>query len=513
MTQSQPSAAAVAPLLLELARAIRAKRFYAPSDPALHDAMQRVTRVWRGALDRAEELRVDIDASGFALPLGGVVQGPGLDSLARELTQRGVQRLRFHPSLEPRELSLLVDALASEPAAQTAAGGLEYRLRSEGVRHITTTEKPFPGTGPAAAARPRDPVASDRGASSARGPGEPASEATVELLQQLKGLEQCDDVGEYRLTANRVESTLNRLLLAKNLIDAYRAALLFSRHASEASGRASEIRLEATEHLRLATRSEEMMDFVMERADSGTGLTSVQAIQVLCGLGPDAVPQLLARHRRAKPDSRKQTISILIAMGDAALPAVVEELYCGATERALAAVRMLGDMQNPGALRALAEQLDHSEATVRREVVKSLARIGSEQASQALVPKLNGDPELAASVAASLSQCADRTAIRGLIDAAAERGGRAEAVRKEAIRSLGRIGRPEALPTLREVLDRKAMFGRAQNRNLRAAAAQAIGQIGGKQAFLALSEHTDRGDPEVRRACRDAIARLRKAAG
>jgi HEAT repeat protein len=91
-------------------------------------------------------------------------------------------------------------------------------------------------------------------------------------------------------------------------------------------------------------------------------------------------------------------------------------------------------------------------------------------------------------------------------------GDRPDEVRREAIRSLGRIGRREATPTLARVLERASFFGRKRSRALRVAAAHALGRIGGGEAQMLLARHARRGDRLVRQACSEALQILTRMA-
>jgi HEAT repeat protein len=96
-------------------------------------------------------------------------------------------------------------------------------------------------------------------------------------------------------------------------------------------------------------------------------------------------------------------------------------------------------------------------------------------------------------------------ALVGVIESS---GRRSLQLRREAVRSLGRIGRSEAAGALAQVLQRRAWFRRKHNRLLRVAAAHALGRIGGPDAFGYLDEHSRHGDPAVRQACSEALRLL-----
>lgn len=501
MGEGKPRAETVAPLLIELARAVRAHQFFAPDHPTRSHALKRAISVWRGGLGRTGEIELEVEETRFTVGGCEPVEGPAVDELARLLHRQRVIGVHVHPDLDPRELEALVTALAEDAERIRQRGGLPRALKGAGVRHVAIWELP-PEGGPARTAT----VGGDAAAgATAAGPTEPLSETTVKLIKELAELEQCDDLGDYRLIANRVDGLVSRLLPAKNYVDAYRAALVLCRHVSDTEGRPHAIREEARGRLRELFHDEELRDYLMDRAYEEKGLSSVQAVQVLMHLTPYSVPRLLRAHASSDADERDRTTSILIAMGEHATPSILDELASEDPARMRRAARLLGDMQNPAAVEVLADRIHDGDLAVRREVALALARIGTDRAVRVLADAAGGEPEVAALAVGSLGSCPNRTAVRVLIDTIADSSRAPEAVRREAIRSLGRIGAPTALDPLGQILERRTLLGRKRNRPLRIAAAHAIGRIGGERAYLLLSAHTKDGDAEVAQVCREAL--------
>ena len=91
MTEGAPARAAAVPLLLEIARARRAREFYPPGHPTLSEALKRLSRVWRMALSEVDELELPLELGCFRLM--GVSDRPPTDDLAAERYRRRVDRL------------------------------------------------------------------------------------------------------------------------------------------------------------------------------------------------------------------------------------------------------------------------------------------------------------------------------------------------------------------------------------------------------------------------------------
>lgn len=484
MGSNQAVAERLAPLLLELARAARARRFYPASHPTVQGALKRSAVAWREALERHGPLCVDVQPEGFALDDATRIDALGCEELAGMLRERGVRAFTSTPGLDLRQLATFVDLLNGD--TQTPFAEL---LAQHDVTNLEIKQ------------RDSEPLLPPR-------EGREVSDATLELLRLITELERCDEAGAYRMVARRIKGVLARLLEGKNHVDAYRAALVYCRHASDGPDLPGDLREEARAQLRELISSQEMIRFVIEKAGGSSSLTSVQAVQVLACAGPAAVAALLEELSRRDSEERRQLVSILIAMGDEAFPAIVEELGCDDSRRVRRAAVLLGDMQNPRGVHHLERLLHRGDPNVRRDAARSLLRIGSDRAILTLVDALGGDETTALVAAGCLGSTRNRTALRALTSAVPGASGRSEAVRLEAIRGLGRIGHASAAACLAGVLKNAGLFRRGEERELRVAAAHALGRIGGDEAAAALRGSARRGDAAVREACKQALQQL-----
>lgn len=385
---------ALSPLLIELARAVRARSFFEVGHATREHAMAKAKAVWASELSRSGELDLEIDEDGFRSPQSGSLQGASLGELAAAFQRHNVIGLQIHPSLSETELETLVDLIATDPADLAASGGFAACLRQRGVKFAAVWELPSPAAtsskaavqGVAPSADSAEPALEERpiendddtliqritSAPELEMPRGEASELTVRLVHELADLEPCEDTGEYRLISNRVDGHLDRLLAMKNYSDAYRAALLFSRHASDPN-RSEGVRKEAIDHLRSLFRDEGMIDQLVRSSLGREGLKTIQAVQILASLAPTAVSRLLIEHTKGDRQTQDGVASVLIAMGEGVIPVLADELDSESPGRARRAAKILGDLQHPGG----GSGLVGSPATRRREFTtrdRSVAR-------------------------------------------------------------------------------------------------------------------------------------------
>ena len=100
------------------------------------------------------------------------------------------------------------------------------------------------------------------------------------------------------------------------------------------------------------------------------------------------------------------------------------------------------------------------------------------------------DPLILPEAIDEIGMSLDRTASSSLIAmaSAGEAANRPPFVQLKAIESLGRLRETEAVPVLRSIVEEKKIFGRAQHRELRVAAAQALSKIDPRYGAQVLSE-------------------------
>lgn len=495
MRRNTASADDLAPLVLELARAARARRVHPVGHPVVVEALQRGTAVWRALAGADGEVTLDVRDAGLSLADGPRLACPGAAELAGDLRARGVMRLRLGGQAQAQDLSHLIEILTRAPDELVAAGGAHGALRATGAHGVDLLEVTPNG---------------DTGSAEAAEAGSYITQHVADLVRLLAELERCDDVGGYNLFANKIAACVEVLVREKRCVDAFRAALVFCRHATDAGVRSDSIRREASDRLRRLATSSTLLDAIVDQACTATGLASVQATQVLIAIGAPAAGVLLRHCAETRDASRERAAQVLIAMGDAVLAPVVDELRDGSSERARRAARMLGEMQNPGGVQFLADALRSSDVALAREAAKALARIPTDPAAAALIAGLKLSAPIAETCASCLGGMRQASAARALGELLDLEREFPDGLRREAIRSLGRLASVEALKRLQRVLEHAPFFGRARFRPLRIAAAQAIGQIGGAVAIQTLQPHVRRGDAEVRQACQEAIRRIER---
>ena len=162
---------------------------------------------------------------------------------------------------------------------------------------------------------------------------------------------------------------------------------------------------------------------------------------------------------------------------------------------------------------ALAEPLRSPDAEVRIEAVHALKAHRTAEALALLVEAVEDPDKLVRYYAVrNLVASGYAPALHAVEAAIADSGFAAKDLteKKLLFEALGRFGGPAAMPRLRDLLGRRGVFRRGDARELRVCAAVALGEIATPEARALLQEHARDRDPEVREACEQALARLRR---
>jgi HEAT repeat protein len=262
---------------------------------------------------------------------------------------------------------------------------------------------------------------------------------------------------------------------------------------------------------------------ILGSADVATRIAAASALR-LCG-GRETLPQLLDAFDFSQRGSDRDQ------------PGVDSPAAYGLRNEAIAAVVEIA-RRDPQALGQVIAALRDPRENVRMNAAKTLGRIGSVRAVPELIDLLarDGDDYVRMAAAEALGQIADARAVPALI-ARVNQEGRTEVAQRSiaaAAEALGRLGNGSAVPALRDALMDEseiirmaavtslgilgdqaavpalsAILQRDRFPALRAAAALALGRVGGSEAEAALRRNED-GNPSVRVAVERALGLARE---
>ena len=308
-------------------------------------------------------------------------------------------------------------------------------------------------------------------------------------------IDSAASVAEFYLTENRAEETSGILEL-------------LVREASGEGGKGPELVKHASSVLEGLIGPEGVIspEALLAEEDSEK---LVRTVRVLAMLGPDTLSPIVEMIKeRGQMEVRDSAITALVAAGPVGVQALIAEL---AKDNPWYAYRnildVLADIKCLGAVEQIGAMAGNPDERIRREAVRSLARIGDP-----------GSLPIVLSAANDSSPAVRRTAVRVLgmfkdpgvadylfdIIFASGKGPRAkeeEGVAEAACLALGDLRDRSLVPRLLELIRKGGLFRKGMPDEVRAAACVALGTMGDPSAA-----------PVLEKAARDASAVVRSSA-
>ncbi len=189
----------------------------------------------------------------------------------------------------------------------------------------------------------------------------------------------------------------------------------------------------------------------------------------------------------------------LVAMGPKAIPSLVELLTNGAPEKQFAAVRALGEFNDPRVSKAMLEVLKRGDPLIRTAALGVLERLGDPAVYDEIEQLLrDGHPSVRAAAIEAVARCGGGRAvgvvIRALRDPSWE-------VRHVAVKTLGLIADPAAVDGLCGMLY-------DADRDVRESTILSLGNIGDRRAIAVLVPMLYDSESVIRTAASVALRRI-----
>ncbi|BEH08628.1 HEAT repeat domain-containing protein [Geobacter sulfurreducens subsp. ethanolicus] len=501
-------------VLAELYRALKALTFYPEGHPQRAEVMARAHAALRGTLWGTELVFV-IGKNGFAASEGGAFVEPTAmtQALARELFIRRVKRLTLLPDVGESDLSLFLSLLSMDHRGVHEAGGMETLMSQLGLTTIWVNEVDLDEI-----RRKRAVVEQARAAAAHDGTSGDALSAAEEVADQdetpADGWEAGGLQEEDRLEAEAIIGRMER----EASDDRYRElARLLSARCAELGDRGEFERIlwvlvnlhrhAKSETLSAARRGYALLAF--EKAAGGPMLPFLVGrleergeeretlVDLFREIGEPAVALLVERLTLAESrNARKLIIDALVAIGAESVALLTEHLVDRRWYVVRNAAVILGEIGDPASAEPLRACLGHADARVRREALRSLVKIGGEQAEEAIIGLLVAEDNLTKRHAViSLGLLKSRRAVEPLCTLIERRDPfkKSLAFKRDVIQSLGRIGDRRAVPSLLRLLEHRPWFGRRRWDDVRMAVVTTLAQIGDPTALGLLDSLAARG--------------------
>lgn len=303
--------------------------------------------------------------------------------------------------------------------------------------------------------------------------------------------------------------------------------ILFYKNSIE---KAAEIitRLRAIHESEITPEHKKIIDDVIDRAGSEdkirrlfTGDKNPESIQAyLLLLNKNAIAPLLNILGELEDRKMRRSLcNILSAIGKQAIEAFERGIYDDRWYLVRNTLMILGIIKEPKAIKYIEGTLHHPELRVRKEAVKALEAIGTEDVKEPLMSALkDNDPGIRTSALKALRkfvQLRDKSltgfadeklfdVVKGMV-LAPDIKDRPFTEKKELFEIFAETGREMSFPMLSEFFKKKGLFRKAETEELRACAAYGLGILGTKESIALLEKGVHEKEGLVSSVCKKAL--------
>jgi HEAT repeat protein len=238
-------------------------------------------------------------------------------------------------------------------------------------------------------------------------------------------------------------------------------------------------------------------------------LDSAQAYMLL--LNKNAIQSLLNILGELEDrKTRRYLCNILSVIGKQAVEAFASGIHDKKWYLVRNTLMILGIMKDPAAIKYIEGTMTHPDLRVRKEAVKALDSIGTEEIKGPFMIALrDSDAGIRTSALKTLRRFGDKK----LFDIVKERvlagdlKERPFTEKKEMFEALAETGGDMAFPILSEFFKKKGLFRKTETEELRACAAYGLGILGTREAVMLLEKGLREKEGFFSDACKKSLAR------
>ena len=555
---NMPHEEVIEAFLLDIYKVYKSSFLYASDHPSLLNMLVKPFKEILPVLDEAGEvaIRYKRGEGFFWADLPVARKYAVMKELGEELFKRRIQTIFFLKGLKIMEIRSFIEVLNADFKKVQDSGGCEKFLTGKGVSHIWFNEVDYSkilerqkeeqkeasqievsedkeGTGHGegiydfmegeesgaapvpqpSPAKPLPPGAESQ--PSSHEPSQPQASAQREeeappqnIDELVKVWREAKSLPDFEKTGNLLMGRAFSAVMEKDIETALKVANAFLGVAGEE--RDEGFKMFVSAGLDRMVSEKGPLDMLLDAACGKTpaASTAVEALKRFGGRAAGKVADRLALEEDAY--ARHIIDNILVGIGRDAISQLLERLNDNRWYMVRNMVRILGEIGiDSGVEEALTPTLLHSDARVRKEVVRAVSMIRGAKAPTLLRRALiDRDEGVAGLAVVSLGLLRDEGSIQALIDQFDKMEG--NEVKKEIIRALGRIGSRRSVSFLtKTLLEKKGWLSGKKDDELKIACAGALAEIGTPEAARALESGAGSSKGAASKACEDGLRRIR----
>ena len=453
-------------ILKELVRAVKTLQLYPSGHPNLDAIMGKCFIGLHNLVTELGDIKWLIEADGFYYSNEKFMpNNPALTEIAQQFFLRKVKEVTFRPELTTDELKSFISILSVGPVALHSQGGGERYLAKQGVLGVLLNDMSY--------ANLLKLIEEEQARQEAEEELEEIEELEEELPEEiseeelakereteelkeferlLKQLKIERDPLNYNDTAVRVIEKAALYQSGGNFSPIIRVLNVFTYTLEETASIPDNIRAIAEKRL-YEMLTDDLIIHLIEALNTDDEEEKA-AIEKILGYSGENAHKLILDFliRTTETRLRRNIYNIVTNIGEAIRPEIISRLDDDRWFAVRQMVSLLGELGGEKSLATLETIFDHPDVRVKKEVLKSLARIPSEKSLSLLLAGLkNKDRSIQANSVISLSILKNSAAVKPLGEIVARRDllHENEELRKEAVKALGGLGDEAGVPYLR----------------------------------------------------------------
>jgi len=524
----QVATATSPPVLLEalgnVNRALRAWQFYPPGHPIRKMSVIQAHLSFLRALD-GHDLSLRCGRAGFSLPDGEALPDSmrATSSLSFELFARRAQKITFLADLFQEDLLDFIRIVSMSPEAIQQAGGLEKVMQGHGIRTIWANEFDLTvilgkryeieshGVVPAGLDEIEGDVPELPAPNGSFVPPEDADpEQALQAILSRLGTTVDEDI--YPMLARQGVACCETLIIRGGSALALPLAELFARHAAD-PGCGKGIKAAARTGLERLAGQSEFLAFIMDSLGAEDRVSLQSALAVLAAGGQETIRRAVARMAATENQAERKKLALLLArLGEAAVAPILSMLDDSRWHVVKNLTAILGIIGSREAVPELERCLRHSDSRVAKEAIRSLAKIGGQQAEEAVTAVLlDPDPALWPQAIASLGGMKSDKGLDVLLQIVCDddRFLQNLALKCDALSAIAMIGDHRATPSLIRLLESRHLISHKRWDLFKMAIASCLARLGDASALPALRKKA-RGTGELASTCGEALGAIER---
>ncbi|MFQ5428221.1 MAG: HEAT repeat domain-containing protein [Thermodesulfobacteriota bacterium] len=524
-------------ILNELNKAVKMHNFYPSGHPHFETALGQCYLHIKRCVDERGVIKYSINHKGFQCDSKSIsADSEEIGELAKKFFLRKIKELEITTRLSSEDIKELVYVLRLEPSEISDVGGIERFFAERGVEGLLLNEMHYEGLKKLKAelqqrkAEEVNTLAADSGveeiAIDEEADGKDTSQSEddakardEDLMEMIEKIREEQDLLKYNDLSVRIKERSAALIAVNSMDEVMPAIFTFFELSRPGPRERKDYITMAETQLKSLLRLTPFLRHLTQRAGSKEEINRETIEQCLLIASDTAIViNLLLDDAVQAPEAivRRNIYNTLLLFGEKLIPFIEERIRSGVWYEVRQMAALLGEIGDTSNLHLLEEIYQHDNVKIKKEALKSLARIPSVEAAAFLSKALEEeDTSLVSQAIVSLGFLRDTSALEAITAIALiwEPFAKSHNLQKEAIKALGNIGSPDSVPALSQILMRKSWFSRQDNDELRGLAAKALGMIDDEKAYKALEKAMKKTEGSLYATCKRALEKKTEKTG